>query len=183
MRNRGAREIHRKSGAVDDHFHDVRIRELAGRGDPVVQRGHLQRSVGQERRHRFANRIGIDQWLVALHVDDDVAVERRGDFGQTIRRAVMIGARHPHLAAELLHGPRNPHVVGRDDDLRNRRRSGGAPVDVLDHRAAVYQRERLAGESAGGESRGDEGDSAKGRDRFQSMITSAISRSGLHGES
>ena len=54
-----------------------------------------------KRRDRFVDRPRIDQRLVALHVDDDVAVERRGDLGEPIGAGRMVGARQPHLAAEL----------------------------------------------------------------------------------
>ena len=138
--------------------------------------------VGEQRRDRLGNRIRIDERLVALHVDDDVAVERGGDFGEPIGRAVMIGARHADLAAELLHRAGDAEIVGRDDHLRDRRRRRRAPVDVLDHRAAVDQRERLAGKSGRGESGGDECDDVECRDRIESMITRAITRARVHDE-
>jgi len=54
---------------------------------------------------------------------------------------------------------------------------------MLDHRSAVNQCERFAGESAGSESGGDEGDNVERRNRFESMITLAISRARVHDES
>jgi hypothetical protein len=49
-------------------------------------------------------------------------------------------------------------VVGGHDHRRNRRRRGGAPVDVLDHRPAADLRERLAREPGRLVARGNDGD-------------------------
>jgi hypothetical protein len=95
----------------------------------------------------------------------------------------MIGARHPHVAAETLHGAGDPEIVGRDDDLRDRMGGRHAAIDVLDHRAAIDERQRLAGESGGGESGRDQGDDVERRDRIGPMIGRVISRSGVHDES
>ena len=70
-----------------------------------------------------------------------------GDFCEPIGRAVMVCARHAHLAAELSHRAGDAEIVGRDDDLRDACRRRRAPVDVLDHRAAADVGERLAREA------------------------------------
>ena len=51
-------------------------------------------------RDGFADCARIDERFVALHVDDDVAIERRDDLGQSIRAGRMIRARQAHFAAE-----------------------------------------------------------------------------------
>jgi hypothetical protein len=50
-----------------------------------------------------------------LHVDDDVAVQRRSDLGQTIGSAWMVIAGHANLAAEPADCFGNPQIVGGDD--------------------------------------------------------------------
>ena len=89
------------------------------------------------------------QRLVALHVDDDVAVERRGDLGEAIGAALVRRRVSRDLAAESLRRASairwsSVATITRDD----RARRGGAPVDVLDHRPAVDVGERFAGEAA-----------------------------------
>ena len=66
----------------------------------------------------LVDRPGIDERLVALHVDDDVAVERFGDFGDPIGAAQMRGLRQPHLSAELRDARRDAQVVGGHDHAR-----------------------------------------------------------------
>ena len=70
-----------------------------------------------------------------------------------------------------------------DDDLRDRMGGGHAAIDVLDHRAAIDERQRLARESGGGESGRDQCDDVERRDRIGPMIGRLISRSGVHDES
>ena len=79
-----------------------------------------------ERRDRLIDHSRVDQRLVALHVDDQLAVERDGDFGQPIGAAAMGGAGHPDFAAERLDRSSDPHVVGRDDDRVDRSGRRGA---------------------------------------------------------
>ena len=132
----------------------------------------------RERRDRFGDRARVDQRLVALHVDDDVAVERRGDLGQAIGAGRVIGARQPDVAAELGHAGGDAQIVGRDDDARHDGRRRGAPIHVLDHRTAVDVGERLAGESRRGESGGDDGDDVERK----SGIDRRTSRCRVHDE-
>jgi len=56
----------------------------------------------------------------------------------------VIGRRHAGGAAEGADRFENALVVGCDQHGRHRRGGGGAPVDVLDHRAAADVGERLA---------------------------------------
>ena len=41
----------------------------------------------QQRLDRVVDHRGLDQRLVSLHVDDDLAPERRGDFGEPVGAA------------------------------------------------------------------------------------------------
>ena len=82
-----------------------------------------------------------------VHVHDDVAVQRRGGFGDAVGAALVVDARHHGMAPEGCHGIGNPPIVGGDGDGVHRTCGSGAAVDVLDHRAPVQVREGLAGES------------------------------------
>ena len=80
----GAREKYRaKPCAVDHDLHDVRdSASSAGSSMRAAERAHRDRPVGRQRGERLGDHLGLHQRLVALHVDDDVAVERRGHLRQ-----------------------------------------------------------------------------------------------------
>ena len=86
--------------------------QLRGVGDAAPQRAHLERGIGGERRDRGVDRLGREQRLVPLDVDDHVAVERRGDFGEPVGAALVGRRGHDRLAAER---------VDRVEDARRRR--------------------------------------------------------------
>jgi len=130
------------------------------------------------RRHGVGNRLRIDQRLVSLHVDDDVAVERGGNLREPVGAAAVIVAGEAGFAAEALNGVENPQIVGGDDHALHRGRRSGASVDVLDHRTAVDLRERLAREACRTESSGDDGDGTE----WKAVIDREASRRRVHDE-
>ena len=99
-----------------------------------------------ERRQRFGDHRRVDQRLVALDVDDDVAVERRGHFGEAVGAAAVVGAGHHRHAAVGLDRVAHARVVGRDDDLGDPRRPPRLFDDADDHRQAAEVDQGLAGE-------------------------------------
>jgi hypothetical protein len=80
---------------------------------------------------------------------------------------------------KLGHLRRDAQIVGGHDHARDARRERGAPVDVFDHGATVNVRERLAGETCGGESSGNDGDDFERR----LGIDREASRCRVHDES
>ena len=112
-----AGEVQGEPAAIEDDFRDVRIVQLGGVVDAPVQRRHLQGAIGDERRDQLADGRRIDEGFVALHVDDDVGVERRRDLGETIGAGFVRRFRQPHLATEVVDARRNPQIVGGDNDL------------------------------------------------------------------
>ena len=100
------------------------------------------------------------QRLVALHVDDDVAVERRGDFGEAIGAGLDASACVSRtLPPNSLHARRDAQIVGRDDDLATRRGDASARR----YTCSIIGRPSMsasgfAGEPRRGESGGDDGD-------------------------
>jgi hypothetical protein len=109
---------------------------------------------------------GVDERLVALHVDDDVAVERRGDFGESIGAGFVRGLGQPDLAAEIVDARRDAQIVGRDDDFGHGAGRFRAPIHVLDHRTAVEIGENFSGEPRRSVSGGDDGDDSERRNRI-----------------
>ena len=82
------------------------------------RRSVLIRSAGLagKRRDGFVDHRRLDERLIALHVDDEIAVDASaGDLGEPIGAAAMARRRHAHVAAEGAHGVDDALVVGRDD--------------------------------------------------------------------
>ncbi len=175
----GAREKYkREAAAVDHHFGDVRIVELGDVQDAPIQRGHRHRRIGRERCDHFVDRARIDERLVALDIDDNVAVERLHDFREAVGTGLVgeLGQFDP--SAEIVDTRRDAQIVGRDDHLRHCFRRFGASIHVLDHRPAVEIGERLARESSRRVPCGDDGDDGERRNR----IDSRASRNRVHDE-
>jgi hypothetical protein len=89
---------------------------------------------------------GIEEGLVALHVDDDVAVgepQACGGLGEPVGAGRMVLARHADLDAMALARIAHHRVVGGDHDAGGRalHRTLGHPHD---HRLARDVGERLA---------------------------------------
>ena len=103
-RNRAAGKINRVAGQIGDHFHHVRIGDLARILDALLERGHGNVGIVQQRQRRGVDGRRIDQRLVALDVDDHLRVVGRGDFGHAVGSGEMIGARHLHLCAKSPRG-------------------------------------------------------------------------------
>ena len=74
----------------------------------------------------------LDLRLVPLDIDDDLGVQTRRDFGDSIRAAWMILACHGRPAAEGLHGIGNSPIVGRHDDLGDQRCLLDLLINMLD---------------------------------------------------
>ena len=150
VRNGRAREVQREAAAIDDDLDDVRVGELGRVVDAPVERRHLTRRGRRERRDRLVDGARVEQRLVALHVDDDVAVERRGDLGEPIGagldgRPASAARRRRTRATRVAIRRSSVATMTRDDRPATRRH---APVDVLDHRTAVDVGERLCREAA-----------------------------------
>ena len=64
------------------------------------------------------DRLRLEERLVSLDVDDQIAVERRGDFGEPIGAALMRRDGHDGFAAERSDRVEDALVVGRDDHPR-----------------------------------------------------------------
>ena len=75
-RDRRAREVQREAVGVDDDLGDVRIVQLR-RDRRSAAAACSSRATGRrERRDRLVDHLRLDQRLVTLHVDDQIAVQR-----------------------------------------------------------------------------------------------------------
>jgi hypothetical protein len=144
--------------AIDDDLRHVRVGQFGRIGDAPPQRAHRQRGVVRERRHRLIDHARLDQRLVALNVDDEIAVERGRDFGEPIGAARVRRRRQPDGAAKPLDRPHDALVVGCDDHRGQRARRRRAAIHVLDHRPSVDVGERFSGETRRLIPCGDDGD-------------------------
>ena len=146
--NRGAGEVEGAAAAIAHHLDQVGRGRVVVGGERPAQRGHLLGAIGEQRRDQQVEGRRIDQRLVALDVDDDVAGQIGDELGQAIGAGAVVGAGQAGDAAEAFDGVDDPLVVG-GDDHRVDVRPGGAPIDVLDHRAAGDVSEGFSGESGG----------------------------------
>ena len=88
---------------------------------------------------------GSMQRLVALHVDDDVARQVGGDFGDAIGAgAVRRRASSARCRRTLARAAAIALVIGGHDHRVDAARGRGAAIDVLDHRPAGDIGERFA---------------------------------------
>jgi hypothetical protein len=85
----------------------------------------------------------FEKGFIALHVDDDVARERSGHFGEAVSSGRVVGARHDRGPAETVHDLRDALVIGRDQHGIDEPGLCGTSIDVLDHRQSGNQRERF----------------------------------------
>jgi hypothetical protein len=143
---------------VHDHLHDTWIVEVFGLVEPLAQRAHSFPLGGEQRLHRVVDRRRGNERLIALHVHDEIRLERRRNFREPIGARGVIGARHHRDAAELVHDGGDFFVVGGDDDRVDASGVRGARPLVLDHRFAVDERERLARQARRPIARGNDSD-------------------------
>ena len=69
--------------------------DVVGALKSLAERRHQQRRIVSERLDRFVDGVGLDERFVSLEVDDEVAVERRGHFGDAIGAGCVSRARQP----------------------------------------------------------------------------------------
>ncbi len=98
---------------------------------------------------------GIDQRLVALNVDDDVAGFGGGSFRHAVGAGGVVGARHSHLCAEIPCDLAYAFVISGNQDAAKVSRLGGALVNVLQHGAMGDGSENFTGKTSGGKTGGD----------------------------
>lgn len=126
-----------KHGLDDIGIHDV--------GDVTNWRGDgsdLCRGILEKRCDRGVNGDGIDEGLVALNVDEDIAGFMCRHFGDALGAGAVVGASHSGFAPKGQYGVNNALIVGGDKNPVDRLRELGLFVNALHHGLAgqVYQR-------------------------------------------
>ena len=121
--------------------------------------GHEQRRIVSEGLNRLVDGVRFDERLVPLEIDDEIAVERRRDFGDAVSAGLVSRTRQSGSAAETSYRLRNTFIVGGDDDRVDRSCGRRSAIHVLDHRPAGDIGKRLAGKPGGRVARRDDSDS------------------------
>ena len=103
-----------------------------------------------DRGGEFVDQRGIDQWFVALNVDDVSRLRHRFHrLGNAIRASRVVRRSHGDLAAERKHRLTDPLVIHRDDDFIQPRALLTALPNVLDQGFSGDQVQRLSRETGG----------------------------------
>lgn len=151
-------EVERVVIKIEDGFDDVWIHNVAGAPNGSGHGGDLRGGFFEQGTDGNVDGGGINEGLVALDVDENVAGFVSGHFGDSFGSSAMIGARHASLAPEGLDGIDNALVVGGNQNVMNGLGAFGALVDVLDHGLPGKRDEGLAGKAGGGVAGGNNSD-------------------------
>ena len=101
---------------VDDDLHVIRIPDGFRVGEFPHQRDHVGVPFACRVQGTFDD-LGLDQWLVALNVDDDRVIgQLGGHLRQPVGTASMVGPGQDHIAAKILDGLLYAVVVGSHHD-------------------------------------------------------------------
>jgi hypothetical protein len=158
VRYRRAREVQRAAGAVPHHFDHVWIVVIVALREGHTHRGHVEHRIRCERRDERLDGLRLDERLVALDVQDNLAGQPGGHLRNAIGPGAMGGLGHHRNSAEFLHSRRYSVVVSGDHDRPHSSRGRRAPINMFDHRFAADVRERFAGKTRGVVAGGDDGD-------------------------
>ena len=178
--NRRSGEVEGVSARINDDLHHVWVVDI---GRPDEQRPECAHDKGRvliERFDRCVDGRRLDQRLVTLHVDDEIAVQVSGNLGDPVGAAQVMRSRHADDSAERLNHVRDPSIIGGDHDRSYAPCGRGAAVDVFDHGSPSDVGKRLARESRGVESSGYDGHRMLCLDRSLERIRG---RDRVHGES
>ena len=118
----------------------------------------------EQQADRDVDRVGRNHRLVALDIDDEVALELGGDFGQPVAAGFVRRASHHRSAAEATDGVGDALVVGRHEDDVHAAGFSRSAHDVFDHRPAVNERQWFTGKATRVVAGRDDGDDASGAD-------------------
>src|ERR1700756_2463431 len=131
--DRRARKIQAVAFEVENRFHNIGIHDVARVADGRGYGGNLGGRLFEQRGDRGIDRNWINERLISLYVDEDVAFLVRGHFGDALGAGAVIGAGHAGFAAESANGVDDALVVGGYDDVVHRLGLFGALVHALHH--------------------------------------------------
>ena len=146
--NRRAREIQREAAAIDDDLDDVRVVQLGRVVDAPVQRRHLDRRIGDERRDQLrrsrAGSISGSSPCTLTTMSQSSVAATSASRSVPVSWSPCVSRTLPPKSVTRVAMRRSSVATMTCDDDRRRR---GAPVHVLDHRPAVDVGERLCREA------------------------------------
>lgn len=135
---------------IDDGFDDVWVHDVPRVPDGSGHGGDLRGGFFEKGSDGSVDGDRIDERLVPLDIDENVAGFVRGHLGDALGSGAMVRAGHTGFAPEGFHSIEDALVVGGHQDAMDGLGAFGALVDMLDHGFACKRDERLAGEARGG---------------------------------
>ena len=157
IRNAGATEVQRPAVPVADYLDHVGIIEISGRGRSG-ERCHVVVGVLDQMRGEPAERLGSDQGLIALNVEDHLRIPFASRVCDAVRAAGKVLGSHHDPAAETKNGIRDAGVIGQHDRFRDPSGALDLTIDPFDQRNAGDFEKRFAGESRRGVARRNSSD-------------------------
>ena len=155
-------EVERESAKIPHHLHyGWIVQHRAFRYRNAERRGE-RRIVVQKRLRDFIHHKRIEQRLVPLDVQYDIALVLLRRLGDPARPVGVIGRGEHRLTAERADLFEDPFVVCGHDKTVEQRRKRGAFVDSPDERLPAYIRQRFAGKARRGVAGGDHAENVHG---------------------
>lgn len=106
--------------------------------------------------HGAIDNFRLNQGLVALHIHDKTLIRKAcGCLGEAVRSTLVVRSGHYHVPAKAPHGVSDPSIVDSHENSLHRTGLLNAAVDVLYQCLALNFEERLAGETGGVKTSGD----------------------------
>ena len=131
--NRSAGKIKAVSFEVENGFHHIGVHDVARVADGSRDCGDLGGRLFEECGDGGINGRRINQRLIALDIDEDVAFLVGRDFRDAFCACPVVSAGHTGFAAEGANRVDYALVIGRYDNVMNGLSLLGALVYALDH--------------------------------------------------
>ena len=147
--DRRARKIKGVGVEIEDGLDDIGIHDVWDVTNWSGDGGDLRGGILEKRSDGGVNGDRIDEGLVALNVDEDIAGFMCRHFGNTLGAGAMVGASHSGFAGKGLHGVNNALIVGGDQDPVDGLRELSLFINSLHHGLAREIHQWLAGQARG----------------------------------
>lgn len=156
--NGRAGEVQGEVVEIENGFDDVGVHHIGGVSNSGGHGGDLGGRFFEERGDGGVNGVGIDEGLVALHIDENIAGFVRGHFGNAFRSGAVIGTGKARLSAKGGDGVHNPLVIRGYQDFVYGKSLFSPVINVLDHGLPGEGDQGLAREPSRSEACGNDDD-------------------------
>jgi hypothetical protein len=147
--NRGLGKIERPPLPVRDNFSHVGVEHLLQISNGRHQGDHRRCALAAKRLDQAADVRARKERLIALNVDDHVAIELGRNFRHPVCARRVAGRRHHRAAAKPFHCAGDAFIVSGDENFPHRRLFS-PPHHPFDHRPAVNVRQGFPGQPGRG---------------------------------